>query len=343
MMKHAWLSLSTRIALSALLLTACAKDQPVGPEQDLSTIEQLSLDKEYGGFTTSDELAGFGDATLMEESAEDADVADAVSFESNTTTALASATVKSYLVRLSWGKLEGDSTATEITDWSGAAEVNKGTLALLKTIRFENTDYIHLPRPNRKKLEFTSQTKTSFDGILIVIIDNDTSLAGTPGTFTFTAGSYSRVFTFSELDSMNLIEPVGGNGDEVSIISRGKEVTPFDGGFLAGRWIRENQHGGIFKGRWINSLGTNAGYLRGIWGVNKRGEQVFFGKYISLSGEFRGLLGGHWKYIRGEHGGLFEGKWVDRNHQESGTLRGHFKTGRPGDGKGYFHGRWHKR
>jgi hypothetical protein len=336
-MKRAWFSLAMSMALSAFLLTACSKDQPTGPDQNRDSVDELSLDAEFGGYTTGDELPGFGDPNFLSEFGEDADVNDPMSSLSKT----ASSSVKSYLVRVTWGKLEGDSTATEVVDWSGYAEVNKGTLAALKTIRFENTDYIHLPRENRQKLAFTSLTQKHFDGILIAVIDNDSTLSNVEGTLTLMAGNYSRVFSFSELDSMTIVEPVGANGDEVSIISRAQEVTPFAGGFLAGHWIKENPHGGIFRGRWINSLGTNAGHLRGIWGVNRASEKVFFGKYISLNGEFRGLLAGHWEYDRNEDHGGFRGQWFDRNHQETGTLHGHFKAGRPGDRRGYFHGRWH--
>ncbi|MDZ7291329.1 MAG: hypothetical protein ONB44_18105 [candidate division KSB1 bacterium] len=341
-MKRTLFSLLLGLAVSAFLLTACSKDQPLGPEQDLGTPEQFSLEKEFGGFTTNDEIPAFGDAALLSETVEDVDVNDPISSLSKNAMALESAAVKSYVVRLTWGKLEFDSTATQVQDWSGSVEINKGTLAILKTIQFEPGDYIHLPRTSRKKVEFTSTIQKSFDGILVAIIDNDTSAAEIAGTMTFTAGSYSRVLSFTELDSLNLVEPVGSSGDEVSIISRVKEVVPFDGGFLAGRWIKNSPHAGIFRGRWINSLGTNAGYLRGIWGVRQNGEKVFFGKYISMNGEFRGLLAGHWAYNRDEDHGVFKGVWYDRNHQASGTLHGHFKSGRPGDGRGYFHGRWHK-
>jgi hypothetical protein len=332
-MKHTLLSLLLGMALMAFLLTACSKDQPTGPALDT---EPSSLDQAYGGFTTSDELPGFGDADLIDAANEDVDVED--SFNSLGKSAEVNG-VKTYVVRLAWGKLEGDSTATEVVDWSGYAEVNKGTLAVLKTIRFENNDRIQLPRASRQRVEFTSHTQTSHDGILIAIIDNDSSSAA--GTLTLVAGGYSRTLNFSELDSLDLVEPVS-NGNEVSVISRAKEALPFDGGFLAGRWIKDNQHGGIFKGRWINSLGTHAGFLRGIWGVNRNGEKVFFGKYISVNGEFRGLLGGHWAYDRNEEHGVFRGHWVNRTLQEEGTLKGHFKTGRPGSGRGYFQGRWHE-
>jgi hypothetical protein len=335
---HALLLLSM---LSLFGLTACSKNDPLSADRDNSE-EGLNVNAENGGFTTSDEAPAFGDADVASESAEDADVMDAISNDPAAISALNSGSVKVYLVRITFGLLQGDSTATEIVDWSGSAEINKGTLLLMKTIRFEGNDYIHLPRDNRRVLEFTSQTRPHYDGLLLTIIDNDTTQPALEGTLNFIAGAYSRTFTFSELDSLDLLEPVGENGHEVSIISRSNEIVPFNGGFLAGRWVKKTANDGIFFGRWINSPGTNAGHLRGIWGVNRAGEKVFFGKYISLNGEFRGLLRGTWGFGRSVDGGFFRGHWISRNNQNEGSLHGHWRSGRPGDGRGYFHGRYHE-
>ncbi|MFQ5823483.1 MAG: hypothetical protein ACE5JB_05460 [bacterium] len=342
-MKNTWFSLFVLVFLATFLLIGCGKNQLISPDEELEGEEELSLDKEFGGFDTSDEAIGFGDPNMVDDFTEDADVADAFSVEAETIEALNADTVKAYFLRITWGQLEGDSTATEVIDWSGSAEINKGTLVLLKTIRFERNDFIHLPRESRQKIDFTSFTKPHFDGITIAIIDNDTTQENVEGTFTLNAGSYSKVLAFSELDSLELVEPVGTEGNEVSIISRSKEIVPFAGGFLSGRWVKTRANGGIFRGRWINSLGTNAGHLRGIWGINQQGEKVFFGKYISMNGEFRGLLAGEWEYTRDEHRGIFRGRWVNRAITIIGTLKGHFKTGRPGDGRGFFHGRWRVR
>jgi len=328
-------------ALSLAGLTACSKNDPLGENQNEGE-ETLDLNLTNGGFDTSNEPVAFGDAGIAAESIEDVDVVDDLSNDPATRSAIESGNVKLYELRIIFGLLQGDSSATEVVDWSGSAEINKGTLVVLKTIRFENGDYIHLPRDNRRRIEFTSTTRPHFDGLLLAIIDNDTSDATLEGSFTFNAGAYSRTLTFSELDSLDLLEPVGANGHEVSIISRSKEATPFAGGFLAGRWIKKTMNDGTFHGRWINSMGTNTGHLRGIWGVNRNGEKVFFGKYISMSGEFRGLLRGAWSFERGTDGGLFRGNWIDRNNQTVGTLHGHWKSGRPGDGRGYFHGRYHQ-
>lgn len=331
-------------ALSALFLSACSNNEPSLPWQAEPTTDQdqVNINAADGGFSTSDEPVAFADADVANESGEDENVADAISSDTDTEAGLNSETIKSYILRITFGLLEGDSSATEVVDWSGYAEINKGTLALLKTVRFENSDYIHLPRQSRLRLEFTAQTRPHFDGLLLAVVDNDTSQSAVDGYFTFAAGSYMRTFAFSELDSLDLLEPVGASGHEISIVSRAKEIIPFSGGFLAGRWLKETPTGGVFYGRWMNSLGTMAGHLRGIWGVNRFGERVFYGKFISLNGRFRGLLRGSWEFNLGEDGGRFKGYWVDRYHKVIGTLNGHWKSGRPGDGKGYFHGRYRR-
>lgn len=335
-MKRVWSLMMAALMLS--FLAACG-NEPLVNSNDPGN-EEVSLDKSFGGYDTDDEAVGFGESEMVADFPEDQEVENSFSDDPAVVAELDAATTKVYFLRATWGYLEGDSTATETIDWSGSAQVNKGTLLLLKTIHFENNDYIHLPRPDRQTLEFTSFTQPHFDGLALAIIDNDTAHADIEGAFTLNAGSFSKVLSFSELDSLELVEAVGAAGLEVSIVSRSKDVTPFDGGFMAGRWIKTGPNGGEFRGRWIDSMGSNAGYLRGIWGVNRNGNKVFFGKYISLNGEFRGLLEGQWEFNRNERGGTFRGRWVDSNLQSAGTLRGHFKTGRPGDRRGFFHGRY---
>jgi len=326
------------VPLMLCFLAACGSEQLVNSSDPGD--EEVSLDKTFGGYDSDDEAIAFGESEMVEDFPEDQEVVDSFSDDPAVMAELSATTSKVYFLRVTWGFLEGDSTATETIDWSGSAQVNKGTLLLLKTIRFENNDYIHLPRPDRQTIEFSSFTKPHFDGLALAMLDNDTAQSDVDGTFTLNAGNYSKVLRFSDLDSLELVEPVGAAGLEVSIVSRSKEVTPFDGGFLAGRWVKTAPNGGEFRGRWINSMGTNAGHLRGIWGINRDGNKVFFGKYISLNGDFRGLLEGQWEFDRNERGGTFRGRWVDREHQTAGTLRGHFKTGRPGDRRGFFQGRY---
>ncbi len=329
------------LVLSGLMLTACNKENPMGTENTPDEQEAISLEKEFGGYTTSDEAPMFNDANVIAESLEDESSNDLMS-AADLQFLNAANSPKAYAVRVTWGLLQGDSTATEVVDWSGSAVINKGVLTVLRTIDFERNqgDRLVLPRTNRKEVSFTSQTRPYIDGLVLIIIDKDTS--NTAGTLTLTLGSYSRTLNFSELDSAEIVESVGANGHAVSIISHSKAVREFNGGFLAGRWVRKNEKGGEFFGKWINSEGTNAGSVKGVWGTRNNGENVFFGKYISGNGQFSGLLRGTYQFNAERSGGTFEGKWFNRQKQEAGTLQGHFRLGRPNDGKGFFHGRWEK-
>lgn len=211
----------------------------------------------------------------------------------------------------------------------------------MKKIRFEGGDHIILPRPDRKTVEWVSQTSVSFDGISLVILDRDTT--DTEGEFTFTAGSYSRTFTYAELDSLELVEDVTESGHQVSIMAYNKEVIPFGGGFLEGRWIRTREHGGTFSGKWINNIGTRAGHLRGIWGVNSNGVKLFHGKYVTLNGRFGGLLTGNWGYADDTtRMGWLDGRWVNRSLTAIGKFKGHWKIKEDSERHGFFHGKWKK-
>ncbi len=335
------------IAILALLaLTACGKNSEL-TEAGTNGEETISLEKEFGGYESNDEAPAFGDSEIMtafeeDEDANDAysndaEVLDALSYSQDSTTDTDNP-IKAYFVRLTYGLLAGDSTATDVIDWSGSIAVSKGVLVVLKKIRFEDNDFIHLPRQSRTDVEFTSQTKQHLDGMLLAVIDNDTT--DQEGLLTINAGSYSQTFTFSEMDSLESLEAVGDGGHEVSIITRCKDYVPFNGGFISGHWKKNRDNGGTLRGRWINSLGLNGGYLKGIWGKNSAGKNVFKGKYISLNGEFRGLLAGNWNYENGTDGGTFRGRWANRNRDTVGQLKGKFKTGRQGDGRGFFHGRY---
>lgn len=328
--------------LAMVTFTACSGDNQLTEPEANSESEEASLNLEFGGYETNDEQIAFGDTELLNESSETVDVTDTYATDARVVDALRSDSTDArvFIVRATWGYLQGDSTETDITDWSGSAQIDRGTLIVLKTVRFEGNDFVHLPRTSRQLVEFTSQTKPHFDGLVLAIIDKDTS--DSEGTFTFNAGAFTTTLRYSDLDSLELIEPVGGEGHEVSIISHSRDVKPFAGGFISGKWIKTRPHGGQFRGRWISSLGSSAGYIKGIWGINDFGNKVFKGKYISVNGEFRGLLAGQWSYTRGsENTGVFSGRWVNRDRQLVGKFRGHFKTGRVGDRRGYFHGRYH--
>jgi len=336
-MKKYALPLLLILALSALLIIGgCSKNSPTEPTQDE---QETELDKPYGGFDTSDELPAFGDPEMSVAYDDDEDADDPISLDPEFTSSVSADTVNAYFIRITWGLLEFDSTATEIINWNGSASITRGTLGVMKTIRFEGNDHIVLPRTDRKSVQWVSATKPHYDGIVLIIVDRDT--LNVDGEFTFTTDQYSRTFTYEELDSLELVETVTPEGHEVSIQAYNKKVIPFGGGFLDGKWIRTRKHGGIFKGRWINNLGTRVGHLKGIWGMNRFSEKVFFGKYISLNGRFGGLIAGNWDYADDqENSGWFAGRWVNRSLTAIGTLKGHWKIREDNPRHGFFHGKW---
>jgi hypothetical protein len=325
-----------------LALAACSSSEEVtGIDEQLNEEDlEVSLDKEFGGYDSDDEAAAFGDIDIMESFPEDAEVVDSYDADPEVADAVRAtpSAVNAYFLRITWGLLEGDSTATDVIDWSGSAEISKGTLVVMRKIRFEQNDQV-LRRDSRQKVEFTSLTKPHFDGLMLAIIDNDDSI-DTEGRFTLKAGEYEKSFAFSELDSLEMVEPVGSGGHEVSIVTRNKNLQPFAGGFLEGRWVKSHRNGGELKGRWINSTGDGAGHIKGIWGINRFGNKVFKAKYIDINGQFRGLINGQWGYERGTNGGYFKGRFFNSERRVIGTISGKFKHGRQGTRRGYFQARY---
>ena len=336
MKKYALLSLSIFALSVMLIIGGCSKNSPTEPDQEEELTE---LDRPYGGFDTSDELPAFGDPKISVAYDDDQDVDDLITLDPEFTDVIGSDTVNAYYIRITWGLLEGDSTATDIINWDGSATITRGKLGIMKTIRFEGNDRIILPRPDRKTVQWESVTVPHYEGILLVIVDKDT--LNVPGEFTFMTNLYTKTFSYDELDSLELVETVTPQGHQVSIQAYNNQIIPFGGGFLEGQWIKNRQHGGIFKGRWINNVGTRVGHLKGIWGENRFGEKVFFGKYVHLNGQFGGILAGKWGYNdQDQNKGWLKGRWVNHSLTAIGTLQGHWKVKEDSTRHGFFHGKW---
>jgi hypothetical protein len=321
-------------------VNGCIFNSPSDIDEKADENETL-LDKDLGGYTTTDEPEAFGDQTLAKENPDDESVTDLIETDPTITQQLNRPEVPVYFLRLAWGLLKGDSTATLAVEWNGKAEINKGLLLILKKVRFEGNDRLLLPRKSKQIVEWKTFTEPHYDGVVLAILNNDTT--DTPGTFTLKVGEYSRTFKYDELDSLNLVEPVGTNGHEVSIVSRKKVVTPFAGGFMEGRWMRKDSLGGVFDGKWINSLGTRVGFMKGIWGVNKLGQNVMFGKWIDLSGKFQGLLSGSWGNSATPEKGWLKGVWVNKSLTASGHYDGKWQASQKKKNAGFFDGAWRRK
>jgi len=327
------------MSLFTLFIFSCGQNaQPTTSES--SDLEEVSLEKEFGGYNTEDEMAAFGSAELMAETMEGDDAGDHFANEVEVMDMIHGngdqSHKKIYFVRIIFGQMEGDSSATEVTDWSGSASVDKGSLVVLKTIDFESDDTLELPRSDRRVVRFKSSTKSFYDGLLFAVISNNPKERD--HTFSFHAGAFSTTLTFSQLDSLELLEPVGASGNEISIISRSGSFAK--GGFIAGRWHKTDDNGGRFQGRWMNSAGINQGHIKGIWGVDQLDRKVFKGKYITSNGRFAGFIAGEWEYESAGKNGSFKGRFVNENHETVGVVHGKFKSGRESSRGGFFQARY---
>ncbi|MBN2093441.1 hypothetical protein JW964_27700, partial [candidate division KSB1 bacterium] len=68
-----------------------------------------------------------------------------------------------------------------------------------------------------------------------------------------------------------------------------------------------------------------------------------YGKWIDLRGRFQGLLAGNWGYGDDHSNGWMEGRWVNHSLVTAGKFQAKWVSGKAGSGKGFFHGRWHRK
>lgn len=335
-------ALVVMLFMVAFFIGGCIFDSPKKINNDNTEVQTPNLEDDFGGYKPTDEAPAFGDPEIQNDFGEDQKVFDLLNTDSRITSLFVDSLVDVYFLRITWGRLDGDTTATTVVDWSGSARINKGFLVLLKTIRFDTGDYIHRPRPDKQTIEWTSYTKTHFDGIFVAIVVPPNETKSADGIFTFSTAPFTRSFNYSELDSIDVIYPVGQEGNAISFVGHRKQFVPLPcgNGFLDGRWIKTAKDRGEFMGKWINQDGSLAGHFKGFWGIKNNGEKAFFGKWISRTGAFKGLLKGKWGYSDNEEEGWFSGNWFDRYHSSEGTVEGHWTTGGEKGRKGFLEGKW---
>jgi hypothetical protein len=339
------------LAVLALGGLGCDKDPAQAPGEDEAISQTESINDPYGGYNTSDEIAGFGDEYLLSAEGEAA-FDDAVADDPEVRNMLGVLEAHLYGVRLTWGYLERDSSHSDaVVDWSGGADVDTGAVIAVRTIAFEpfQGDQIE-PRVNRRELDWTSHTTTGFDGVQLLVVD-PTQGAG-PLTFHVAAGVVEASFELAQLADLDSTIVVDAEGHEFRIESRRLELTlDCRRGWTSGRWdnlrldpeVRHTLSVGVlgrFRGHWVTDRGDLAGYLHGFYGVNRRGHQVLFGKVIGSNGRFMGLLRGTWLLSPHSPGtGVWKAHWLDASREVIGGMRGVWER-RDVRGAGFFHGAW---
>ncbi len=358
------------LGVALIGLVGCS-DSPSESVADAS----YDLNAEFGGFTASAETPGFGDANLMAEADAEIDYEDPLLFSPGVDSLVQDADAGFFHFRVVWGRLDQDSTVSEVTDWTGKLELSRGAMVVRRLIRFEDgQDYLE-ERTDRKLIEWVSATTVHHDGIAVdmffprprPMIDTsevpqvdtlgdttwmtviDTTYPD-PAEITFETGPYSHTFTLGDLVALDTMVELP-DGNSVAFHAFKLDRVPCPKGFLAGRWGVDEEGRGVFRGMWMSRHGLIEGWLRGRYGVNNDGNRVFFGKWINKAGTFEGFLRGSYRQHANSYGsengqgfrrggGWFKGSVFNAERQEIGAVRGKFKSADHSAHPGYFQGLW---
>ncbi|MFH1277570.1 MAG: hypothetical protein ABIK65_04250 [Candidatus Eisenbacteria bacterium] len=339
-----------------MFLFGCGENSPTDSGSIPDGEENVDLNAEFGGYEATDEAAAFGMGDLEKMAEDGVEAHDQVAEESEVVALGAAPATNVYVLRLAWGMLEGDSSVTVETDWSGSISVDRGAVIVERVIRFEPGDYVVRPRTDRTVVDLVSKTAPHWDGLLITLLDPaEDSLAQVENVLRISLGGFETSYTTVQLAELEEIIDVDLTGNQFSVNAFLVDEFPCGRGFLSGEWRHTNVEGGDFRGRWSSYDGENRGFVRGQWGLNEEGRKVFFGKYIFADGAFGGLLRGHWGFGESRGSGFFRGAWHGENeirgllhgvwrHEWRGPDSGPNNGNRPGEtldrGRGFFHGRW---
>ena len=346
----------------ALFVVGCSEN-PSEPE----ATDQINLNDEFGGFTTTDEAPGFGDPDLVASESEEEEIDDAILASPLVDSVVKNDDGSLFHFRAVWGRLSYDSTSTTPTVWDGSLTASDGALVIRRLIRFELNQDGFLQRNDPLKVEWLSTTTVHNDGVAIdfyvpptLVVDTtyvtDTlgnvvdmildTLPVTPVTLTFGTGPYTQTFDVSELGALDTVVNLP---DGNSIVFQSIQVfrNLCQRGGVSGQWGYDEEGNGMFRGLWMSHVGM-AGYVQGNFGINDDKEKVFFGKWINRNGEFEGLISGTWKSsvpdnasesARRRAAGHLEGTIFDHDGNPIGQLKGVYKSGVKWP-SGWFQARW---
>ena len=359
------------LVLSLLFWILGCSDSATDPDEGTGT---FNLNDQFGSFTESDEELAFDDLNLLALAGEDETYNDPILSIAQMDSFLADDESGFYHLRILWGRLCFDTSATKVTDWSGSLSINRGAEIVRRVIRFEsNQDYV-LPRTDRRLVEWVSKTTVHNDGIAVDIVvpkaaafmdtttDTDTSSENDSKEIievdtaysildsvriVFETGPYRSTFTLSDISALDTVIQLD-DSNSVALHGLKLDQRPCPRGFLSGVWGLDEEGRGVFRGLWLSRNGQVTGFLKGHYGINADGLKVFKGKWITSTGSFGGLLSGTYhhyadlevndtEFVR--PGGAFRGKIYSAQRLEIGVLKGRFRASSLVD-DGFFQGRW---
>jgi hypothetical protein len=244
-----------------------------------------------------------------------------------------------YHVMALWGRIRPNANAWARLRWDPALRVAEGdAVRVRRSIFFEPGDVVH-PQEVRHVVEMSSTTGPHVDGVIAqvalprpILEATPTSIAPVPQAFlAFESEPFSVTIPAGELDELSFTEIIDDVGNGVMLTAIRRTASPCAVGFMAGRWARTSNTGGVFGGVWQQANGRREGYVVGRWGVTATGEQRFRGKVVNLAGDFLAYMVG--SYADGEYKGELHGR--------GGALLGYVRGRYAGaDGHGVFQGVW---
>jgi hypothetical protein len=333
---------------SASLLAAVACSSPAtAPRtqtaQSGATTSPAALDQPNGGLDlTSKEAPAFGDPEVEAlPLMSDALVGNPAPTPTPRSPQAVEPAAPAYRLALVWGHIPPahDADATDIpaqvAQWTGSASISGGNVTLLRTIAFGAGDAV-APGASGESVSFDSKTDDYVAGILLRV----TIPEGSAATVHFATSQLTADIDLSRLgDSpggvMNTADGVSGLG------WIGFPESTCAGGFVLGRWVKDQPKLGRSFAVVSDSSGAFLGYVRGPWGYAPgRANEVWFHKYIDGAGNPKGL-------VFGTYGdGAGQGLWGasdehDVSALDDGKIQGFYSDADDtGDGRGVWLGRW---
>jgi hypothetical protein len=312
---------------------------------DDSFFEDMNFDinDENGGYDTSREEPGFGDASFFSMFTEDEPANDPWSNDPGTIAMGENPSNVVAYARLVWGQLQFNPESTDSTDWSGSIWVDSGALVVKRLIRFEpGTDWVE-ERGTSSQIDLVSETTTHNDGLLIQVINDEPGL-GEANLLHVELGDFVYSIPVDSLDGYTEVVDVDEAGNQFSLHS--VRVLDCPNGFMNGIWVDGETDAGIFRGGWFSWEGELMGHYRGHWGISDDGENVFRGKLIDLDGNFWAMLRGRWVDHQERHGdGDYHGQWLtpiggegSDEFEAVGSIWGFYRKGFMS--RGHMGGRW---
>lgn len=359
--------------LLAMALAGCSQNDTPASTEPTATDDYTAMDfdADYGGLTRSDEEPAFGDDYLVQDLAQessevfddeltaDPEVARLVALADEGGDIHDPTLPRFTFLRLLWGNLDAELGEGErpedgdAVDWSGQLHVDRGVVLVRRVVLFERpTDSIVRPRVDRQTVSWFSHTGGHFDGLVVQIIEPPLDADGdgvidegmdTPNLLTLETMAYSQTYDMADLADLDEIVDVDPAPNAIHLTGFTlSDVAAGPRGFLSGRWRTDpeaDDGSGLFRGRWMNLMGSIRGHLMGRFGVNEDGEQVFYGKYINRNGQFSGLIAGMWADGEEPGHGQFQGHWTSDGQSIEGHLGGRYLD-LPERNGGFFQGRW---